>query len=496
MESAHLTDREEIRRMTEATATAEAFGFSQKPETEQGGNGHNGEEPIREADFSEYHLSDLGLGKRFIRCHGHLVRFCYPWQSWLYFDGCRWIKDERGEVARLMKDTVSKVYAEAAKSTDKEQRKAVAKFALSAESEAKRKAAIISAQSEPEIPIMPDDLDRDHMLFNVINGTLDLRTGQLIPHVPSHLISKLAPVYYLPKATYPTWLKFLHRALNGNERLIAYLQKAVGYTLTGNTSEQVLHFLYGLGANGKSTFQETFMSLMGDYAKQTSTETIMVKKMTGGIPNDLAGLKGARLVSAQEVESGRRLAESLVKQLTGGDSISARFLHGEFFEFKPTFKLWVSGNSKPVIRGGDHAIWRRIRLIPFTVQIPPEEQDRRLSEKLREELPGILNWSLAGCRAWQREGLTPPEEIKAATEIYRDEMDIIGQFIGERCLLGPGYHATAKSLYSAFSEWSEAQGEKRPMSQQAFGMRLTERGLERKRGTGGFFSWLGIGLSE
>jgi putative DNA primase/helicase len=221
----------------------------------------------------------------------------------------------------------------------------------------------------------------------------------------------------------------------------------------------------------------------------------MVKK-TGGIPNDLAGLKGARMVSAQEVESGQRLAESLVKQVTGGGVISARFLHGEFFEFRPSFKLWIDGNSKPVIRGGDHAIWRRIRLIPFTVQIPPEQQDRRLSEKLKGELPGILNWALSGCLAWQKEGLTPPDEVKAATENYRDEMDIIGQFISERCLIGPCYHATAKSLYSAFSEWSGAQGEKRPMIQQNFGMRLTERGLEKRRGTGGFYSWYGIGLIE
>ena len=282
--------------------------------------------------------------------------------------------------------------------------------------------------------------------------------------------------------------------MSGNERLIAYLQKATGYTLTGDTSEQVLHFLYGLGANGKSTFLETVMAVMGDYAKQTSTETIMVKKMTGGIPNDLAGLKGARLVSAQEVESGRRLAESLVKQLTGGDTISARFLHGEFFDFKPTFKLWISGNSKPLVRGGDHAIWRRIRLIPFTVQIPPGEQDRRLSEKLRGELPGILNWSLAGCLAWQKEGLAPPEEVTAATESYRDEMDIVGQFIGERCLMGPEYHVTAKELYAAFQNWSGLQGEKYPMSQQIFGMRMTERGLNRRRGSGGKWLWDNLGL--
>jgi putative DNA primase/helicase len=273
MDAAPLTDLDEIRRMTEATAEAEPgkYGFApEPPEADQGpGNGHDQEEPIRgEADYSDHHLSDLGLAKRLIRYHGHLIRFCYPWQSWLYFDGCRWTRDDRGEVARRMKDTVSKVYSEAAQSQDGERRKAVAKFALSAESEARRKAATASAQSEPGIPILPDELDRDHFFLNVINGILDQRTGQLIPHGPGHLISKLAPVYYLPEATCTTWLKFLHRVMNGNERLISYLQKAVGYTPTGDTSEQVLHFLYGLGANGKSTFLETVMAGMGDYAKQ------------------------------------------------------------------------------------------------------------------------------------------------------------------------------------------------------------------------------------
>lgn len=497
--------QETIRRETEATADAEPgkYGFAPDPEPEAeagGGNGHDtdqGEATSTDptAGLAD-HLSDLGLAKRFIGYHGHLLRYCYPWQAWLFFDGCRWTKDDRGEVARRMKATVSRVYGEAAESTNGERRKAVAKFALSSESDAKRKAAIASAQSEPGIPVLPDDLDRDRWLLNVLNGILDLRTGQLIPHDPGHLISKLAPVYFLPEATCTTWRNSLDRVMNGNDRLIYYLQKAVGYTLTGDTSEQVLHFLYGLGANGKSTFIETIMAMLGCYAKMTSPETIMVKKTTGGIPNDLAGLKGARLVSAQEVESGRRLAESLVKSLTGGDTISARFLHGEFFEFKPTFKLWISGNSKPVVWGNDYAIWRRIRLIPFTVQIPAEEQDRRLSEKLRRELPGILNWSLAGCMAWQKEGLTPPEEVAAATENYRDEMDVIGQFIAERCLTGPGKEVTAKILYAAFGEWSKLQGEKHPLSQQIFGMRMAERGFSKRRGAGGKRYWEGLGIVE
>jgi len=450
---------------------------------------------VREKEVCrDAHLTDLGLAKRFTGFHGHQVRYCYPWKSWLIWTGIRWERDDRGEVERLMKATVARVYGEAAKSSNEERRKAIAKFALTSESEAKRKAAIATAQSEPGIPIMPDEMDRDKFLLNVMNGILNLRLGRLLPHDPEYLITKLAPVFFQPDATCPTWLNFLNRIMQGNPRLIAYLQKAVGYSLTGSTVEQILQFLYGLGANGKTTFIDIIMIMLGDYAVQTTTETLMVKK-NSGIPNDLAALKGARFVAAQEVESGQRLSESLIKQLTGGDRISARFLHAEFFEFKPQFKLWMSGNSRPIIRGGDHGIWRRMKEIPFTVQIPPEEQDRKLSEKLRGELPGIFNWALDGCLAWQKEGrLIPPDEVMAATENYRSEMDILGQFIEDRCLTGPGFQVSAKELYGAYVDWSESQGERRPMSQQFFGMRIVERGFERGRQTGGAVRYKGLGL--
>jgi putative DNA primase/helicase len=264
--------------------------------------------------------------------------------------------------------------------------------------------------------------------------------------------------------------------------------------LTGSTREQVLFFLYGLGANGKSTLLEVLQALFGDYATQTNTETFLVKHRGGGIPNDVAALKGARFVAAAEVEAGRRMAEVLIKQLTGGDKITARFLHGEFFEFKPTFKLWLSANHKPVIRGTDHAIWRRIRLLPFTVQIPKEEQDRELPEKLKAELPGILNWALAGCLQWQYGGLESPKEVTEATEGYREEMDVMADFLAERCFVAPGASATAKELYSSYTSWAEAMGEKRPYSQTAFGSALRERGFESGRGAGGRTVWYGIGV--
>lgn len=445
--------------------------------------------------FTDGHnLTDLGNARRLVALHGTNIRYCYPWGKWLVWDGRRWARDETGKLERLAKETVKSIYAEAAEIADEKYRQAVAQHALRTESEGRRKAMIASAMSEPGVPILPEHLDRDPWLFNVLNGTLDLKTGKLRPHDRTDLLTKTASVDRDPIATCPNFLAFLERILPGP--IISFLQKALGYSMTGITREQVLFFLYGLGANGKSTLLEVIQALLGDYATQTSSDTFLVKPRGGAIPNDLAALKGARFVAAAEVEAGRRMAEVLIKQLTGGDKITARFLHGEFFEFKPTFKLWLSANHKPVIRGTDHAIWRRIRLLPFTVQIPKEEQDRELPEKLKAELPGILNWALAGCLQWQYGGLEPPEEVTSATQTYREEMDVMADFLAERCFLAPGASATAEELYSTYTKWSEDAGEKRPMSQRSFGMALTERGFQRRRGTGGRMVWDEIGVKS
>lgn len=492
-----FTDQDQIRREVKRRTEAERKEFDQ-PEAEAGQNPQDRDDPDMGHTFNHEPLNftDLGLAKRFVWKYGRQIRYVYPWKSWLFYDGERWGRDLSGHIPRLMKETVQLIYREASQEASQTRRKAIAKFAFSAEAEAKRRAAILSAQSEVGIPVLPESLDRDGFLLNVKNGSLDLRTGQLIPHDPGHMITKLAPVHFLQEADCPNWLKFLDRIFISNKRLIEYLQRVVGYSLTGNTSEQILHFLYGLGANGKSTFIKILMGMLGDYAIQTATETIMIRKNGGGIPNDLAALRGARFVSAQEVDSGHRMSESLIKQMTGGDRITARFLHGEFFEFDPEFKLWISGNSKPAIRGTDYAIWRRVRVIPFNVQIPPSEQDKKLGEKLQGELPGILNWALDGCLAWQREGgLNPTEEVLLATEGYKSEMDIVGRFINERCSVDPRYVVAARDLYGDFKDWSEEQGEKWIMTQQAFGMRLKEKGFESKRGgSTGAYRYSGIGL--
>lgn len=274
--------------------------------------------------------------------------------------------------------------------------------------------------------------------------------------------------------------------------MIRYLQKAVGYSLTGDTGEQVLFFLYGTGANGKSVFLNVLQELMGDYAQQAPASLLMAK--SEGIPNDVARLKGARFVATIETEEGKRLAENLVKQLTGGDTVSARFLRQEYFEFKPECKLWMASNHKPIIRGSDYGIWRRIHLIPFTVTIPPENRDRRLPDKLRAELPGILRWAVDGLRIWLEEGLTPPLKVQAATEEYREDMDSIGTFLSECCVTEPTAKVPVRTLYETYVRWCQENGET-PMKQRMLGKRLKERGFQQEKSTGGRMAWYGLRLS-
>lgn len=487
-------DREDYRRRTIETAiskTTETYdpGKSKRKETRQT---TEEKDPQTPEDFRGLRLTDMGNAERLIALHGKDLRYCFPWEKWLVWDKNRWSIDVSGEVKRRGKDVVAALYAAAAEAQDKTERTALAQFGLRCEAHNKQNSFILSAQSE--LPVEPDNLDRDPWLFNVQNGTVNLQTGDLRPHDRGNLITKLAPVNHDLNAECPLWWEFLTRIFNGNMALIRFLQKAVGYALTGSTQEQCLFFLYGLGANGKSTLLEVLQTLLGDYSKRTSTETFLIKK-SGGIPNDVAALRGARFVSAVEVESGRRLAEVLVKEMTGGDIISARFMWAEWFEFKPEFKIFLAANHKPTIRGTDHAIWRRIHLLPFTVQIPKEERDPRLAEKLKAELPGILTWALEGCLLWQSEGLEPPQEVQAATQEYREEMDPLGDFLAESCVVGPKISGKATALYNAFRKWAEDSGETRPMSQTSFGTSLRERGFEKEKTRTGII-WWGIGLRE
>jgi putative DNA primase/helicase len=352
------------------------------------------------------------------------------------------------------------------------------------------------AQSEPGIPILPEDMDKDPWVLNVANGTIDLKTGCIKAHRRENLITKLASVEYWPDAECPFWLEHLEKIFQGNVGLISFLGLGIGYSLTGITDERVMFISHGTGANGKTTTHEVIAQILGDYAVRTPTESILIKR-DPGIPNDLAKLKGARFVYCSEVEEGKRMAESLIKDLTGNDTISARFMRGEWFTFQPSCKLWIATNHKPGIRGTENAIWDRIRLIPFNVSIP--QCDRiprsRMMERLTPEFPGILAWAVQGCKEWIQFGLQTPDEVKEATEGYRGEMDVVGEFIDERCIISKMATASAKDLYESYVKWAEGSGE-RPVPQRTFGLRLTERGFYNERTTRGRHRWVGIGVEN
>jgi putative DNA primase/helicase len=439
-------------------------------------------------------LTDVGNAKTLVDLHGQDIRYCYSSAKWLVWDGKRWVEDSTGEIHRRAKDTAIKVLEAATKVKDDYDRRRLAMHALRAQSDARIKAMISQAKSEPGIAANINNFDADPWLLNVANGTLDLRSGKLRPHKREDLLTKITPVSYDPKAICPTWDIFLDRIMGGNEELIRFLQKAVGYSLTGRANEQVIFIFHGAGANGKSTFIKVILSLLGDYALQTPTETLLIKK-GGGVPNDVARLKGARFVAAVEAEAGKQLAEVLVKQLTGEDKITARFLYQEFFEFDPTFKLFLAANHKPTIKNNDHAIWRRIRLVPFTVTIPSKEQDKDLGEKLKTELPGILCWAVKGCLVWQREGLEIPESVTAAINEYRSEMDAIGDFIAECCEVTPDAKTPFNQLYRRYMNWCLENAESWSSAKE-FAQNLADRGFppDRNKKLGRFR--LGIKLRE
>jgi putative DNA primase/helicase len=443
-------------------------------------------------DEGEFKLTDLGNAERLIHRHGRNLRYCWLWRKWLVWNGQRWVKDDSGELYRLAKETVKNIYQEAAAAPDDETRKALAKHAMRSEAGARIKEMVDLARSD--VPVMPDELDASPNLLNTESGTIDLRTGELREHRREDLITKIAPVSYDPEASAPAWTAFLERVLEGVE-LRSFVQRAVGYSATGDTSEQCMFINHGTGANGKSTFQEAIAAALGHYAMRAPTEMLLARR-AGGIPNDVARLKGSRFVAASETEEGRRLAESLIKDLTGQDTITARFMWAEFFDFTPTHKLWLSTNHKPEIRGTDMAIWRRIRLIPWTVTIPPEEQDKKLPAKLRGELAGILAWIVQGCLEWRRNGLQAPDEVREATGEYQREMDVLAGFLAECCELGPEYWDYAKDLYASYKRWCDETGE-RTEAQRKFGGRLGERGFKRDRGgSRGAGIWRGVRLTE
>jgi P4 family phage/plasmid primase-like protien len=440
--------------------------------------------------------TDLGNATRLCRLFGDTVRYVHTWGQWLTWDGTRWAKDETRIIDRMARMVVRQMYADAADTEDATARAALVKWAIACESSGRLAAMVELAKSEEQIAAHHSAFDTAPWLLNCLNGTLDLKTGQLRPHSQDDYLTKRIDVDYDPNATAPIWDRFLGHITGGDTALIEYLQRAIGYTLTGDTSEQCLFFLHGDGSNGKSTFFKAVIPLLGPYYKKLHASSLLKRSNeSAGVPNDIAALAGIRMVVSSELAN-NQFDEEKIKDLTGCEPISARFMRAEWFEFTPAFKIWLYGNNKPRIRGTDYGIWRRIRLIPFAVKLSEAEKDLKLSEKLADELPGILAWAVRGCLDWQRYGLVVPACVTAATEGYRKEMDTIAAFLGECCVLTPKAESPVGALYDAYTAWCDSSRE-RALSKNNFSGELEKRGYRTgKRKNGTVIVRVGIGLLD
>jgi putative DNA primase/helicase len=417
-------------------------------------------------------FTDESLALSFAEQHANDLRYVASWARWMKFEGARWQFDETLHAFDLARH----VCRDAASQCDKDS-------VASSLASAKTVAAVANlARSDRRLAATVDQWDADPWMLNTPKGLIDLHTGNMRPHTSDNYVTKITAV--APGGVCPMWHEFLKRITDGDSELQRFLQRVAGYSLTGSTREHALFFLYGVGANGKSVTINTVAKILGDYHRTAPIETFTASH-SDRHPTDLAGLRGARLVTAVETEEGRRWAESKIKQLTGGDTISARFMRQDFFEYQPQFKLMIAGNNKPGLRSVDEAIRRRFNLLPFTVTIPPSDRDLDLAEKLKTEWPGILAWMLDGCLEWQANGLQPPAAVAAATAAYLDAQDTVAAWIEECCELRPDAWERSPELFSSWASWAERSGEFRG-DLKSFKDRLEKRGMIHKRepGTG------------
>ena len=441
-------------------------------------------------------MTDDGNAVRFVNAYGHAAHYCYAWKKWLIFDGKRWKVDEEDMVVLMARDVAQSIRREAAGITDGTARRDISKWAKTSQNSGRIAAMLRFARSD--LSIKSEALDSDIWLLNCENGTLDLRTGELREHRREDYVTKLCPKAYDRSAIAHRFERFLNEVFDGDQGTIGFVRRYAGSSASGSTKDRAFVILWGAGKNGKTTFLELLRAVLGDYAKDTPITTVMQKDYEG-VGNDVAALKGSRFVTASESEKGKKLAVAKIKKLVGSDTVSARFLYGEFFEFKPEMKLWIATNHKPVIEETADGIWDRVHLVPFRVRFDGDKADEDLGAKLGAEAAGVLAWIVRGCLEWQREGLNPPPAVLAATEQYREESDPLGIFFADCCVLHPEAEVPATRLHEAYIQWVLEVGEE-PMKQKAFGAELGDRGFESARYTSGPMkgrrSWRGIGLRD
>ncbi len=445
--------------------------------------------------------NDHGNAERLIAMYGEDLRYCHAFRKWLVWDGMRWAVDDTDQARRLGKQAMLEFLRLAIERGDNEKAEKFARASLDA-----RRISSMLSMAECEIYVRPADLDTDPFALNFLNGTVDLRTSELREHRRSDFITKLVRYRYIPSAACSRWLAFLVQVMGGapgasdddldrSQRLVAYLRRALGYSLTGTTIEKAVFIPFGTGDNGKSTMLSTFRNLVEEYSHLLQVDTLMVRQESNNTQADLADLRGARFVQTSETEEGQRLAQGKLKRITQGmGKIKATRKYENPIEFAETHKLWMDTNRKPTIRDvDDKATFNRLHPIPFTVTIPKDQIDKELPDKLLGEAEGILAWAVEGARLWYAEGLAKPTEVEAAKDKWREDMDQLGRFIDERCVTGDGFRARAAALYADYKQWATDGGDRSLLTSTAFGTKLTDRGITKTHSERGAV-YLGIGL--
>jgi putative DNA primase/helicase len=445
----------------------------------------------------QFRWSEYGNAERLVHQHGRDLRYA-PGVGWFVWEGRRWRRDGDGEVMRRMKRSVRTMWLQLDDVEKEEDQKTLRSWIRASESARRLQAAISLAASEHPVIVEADDLDSDPYLLCAANGTVDLRTGELREHRRSDLLTKITAVRYDPDARSDLWDNFLDTITGGNSELRSFLARAAGYSLTGDTREEKLFFLHGPTATGKSTFVETYKTTLGEYAVTANFETFLKRRGDAGVRNDLARLRGYRLVTSIEVDEGKQLAEGVVKAVTAGDSITVRFLYREEFEYKPRYTVWLAANERPRVNAADDAMWRRIIQIPFVAAIPEHERDPdvkgRLTTSERVQV-AVLAWAVGGCLEWQRQGLNVPEHVADYTAEYRAENDPLRAWLVECAELVPstGTFTSNADLRASYEAWCIENGE-RPVSVKTFANGLKNAGCERVK-RAGVRGWLGIRLA-
>lgn len=445
------------------------------------------QEETREFPIRSY--DDTGNADRFIDRYGNLYKYSYIANKFYIYDGMKWKIDEKGSIRKLIDEMIESIKDEKIihgdDVTEEEAREFFQKYYKKTRGTQAKKN--IMNELMHRRPATPDDFDRDDMLINVANGYIDLTSRELYKHDINKMFSQITNTDYTEKMQPAVWLDFLNDIFAGDQKVIRYIQKALGYSLTGSTREQIMFILFGKGRNGKSIFVEVISEILGDYSNNMQAKSLMVKK-NDNVNTDIARLSKARFVTSSEPNEGFRFDEGLIKQLTGGDKVTARFLYAEEFEYTPKFKIWVSTNHKPIIRGTDDGIWRRLVLIPFDVQIPEEKVDKDLKYKLLREAPAILNWMAEGAYMWMQEGLAMPEKLKEAVQKYRNEMDTLGQFIEDCCKVDKNSSEKVSNLHQAYKTWSNDNlTSTKVLGMKSFSQKMEERFVKESRRDANYF---------